>query len=333
MNNSVVLTRRRVAALATVATVVLGSALATGQTAQADVAASSGRTAAVAAPSSAVTVASYNVRKIYSTADWGNRRVAVADNIKSAAPDVIGLSEATPKTWAGNGRRQWADLLALMGKPYALATKGSDSSGTQLAYNSSRLSVASSGVKVLYKKGSARRYAVWAVFKDRLSGKAFFAVTTHLEPGSQTNSGYNTVRIKQARQVRDLAKVRSGGRPVVILGDMNSSRAAKPYNGQYKVFTGAGYVDPLDNAKATWDVGRNAIAENIVDAQYNTANHFSRQAPRTKLPIGTHIDYLYVSPGIRVETWRQVVSVDADGTFVGTIPSDHNMIEMQVHLS
>ena len=330
-NSFLVRTRRHRRALATFTALVLCNALATGQTAQADVVASSGLQTADD-PSQGLSIASYNVRKIYSTDDWGTRRQPVAHNITSAAPDVIGLSEATPKTWAGNGKKQWADLLALLGSPYALATSGSTSSGTQLAYDHDRLSVASSGVKVLLKKGSARRYAVWAVFNDRLSGKSFFAVTTHLEPGSQKSSTYNRVRIKQARQVRDLATTHSGGRPTVILGDMNSSRAAQPYNGQYKVFTGAGYIDPIDNAKAGWDVGSNAIAENIVDAQYNTANHFALTAPRTKFPIGTHIDYMYVSPGIRVETWREVVSIDEAGNFIGTIPSDHNMIQMQVHL-
>ncbi len=329
-NSFVVRARRRAGALATITALVVGSALATGQSVQADVVTS---LQTVDEPVPGLSIASYNVRKIYSTADWGARRQPVADNILGAAPDVIGLSEATPKTWAGNGRRQWADLLALLGSPYALATSGSTSSGTQLAYNRDRLSVVSKGVKVLIKYGDARRYAVWAVFKDRLSGKSFFAITTHLEPGSQKSSTINNVRIRQARQVRDLAKTYSGGRPTVILGDMNSSRSAQPYNGQYSVFVGAGYVDPIDNAKASWAAGDNAIAETMINAQYNSANHFLRTPPRTKFDVGTHIDYMYVSPGIRVETWRQVMALDEVGNFIGTIPSDHNMIQMQIHLS
>ncbi|MDR7087484.1 endonuclease/exonuclease/phosphatase family metal-dependent hydrolase [Aeromicrobium panaciterrae] len=326
-STSVVRTRAR----AIFAALVLASALATGQSAQAGAVSASGLQTADE-PSEGLSIAAYNVRKIYSTTDWGARRQPVADNILSIAPDVIGLSEATPKTWAGNGKKQFADLLALLGSPYALATSGSTSSGTQLAYNRDRLSVVSSGVKVLLKKGDARRYAVWAVFKDRLNGKSFFAITTHLEPGSQKSSTYNDVRIRQARQVRDLAKANSGGRPTVILGDMNSSRSAQPYNGQYKVFVGAGYIDPLDNAKASWAAGDNALAETMINAQYNSANHFYLTPPRTKFDVGTHIDYMYVSPGIRVETWRQVLSLDEAGNFVGTIPSDHNMMEMRVHL-
>lgn len=310
---------------------VLGAALVTSPSSHADVSASSSFQMDEP-PVPALSIASYNVRKIYSTSDWGARRQPVADNILSIAPDVIGLSEATPKTWAGNGRKQYSDLLELVGTPYKLATSGSTSSGTQLAYNSTRLSVASSGVKVLIEKGSARRYAVWAVFKDKLDGKSFLAITTHLEPGSQKSSTYNNVRIRQARQVRDLAKAHSGGRPTVVLGDMNSSRSAQPYNGQYKVFVDAGYIDPIDNAKASWAAGDNALAETMINAPYNSANHFSRTPPRTKFDVGTHIDYMYVSPGVRVETWRQVMSLDAEGNFIGTIPSDHNMIQMQVHL-
>ncbi len=310
---------------------VLSAALVTGPSAQAEVATSS-QLQTDDPPVPGLSIASYNVRKIYSTADWGARRQPVADNILSIAPDVIGLSEATPKTWAGNGKKQWADLLALLGSPYALATSGSTSSGTQLVYNRDRLSVVSKGVKVLLKYGDARRYAVWAVFRDRLSGKSFFAITTHLEPGSQTSSTNNNRRIRQARQVRDLAKAYSGGRPTVILGDMNSSRSAQPYNGQYSVFVGAGYIDPIDNAKASWAAGDNAIAETMINAQYNSANHFYRTPPRTKFDVGTHIDYMYVSRGIRVETWRQAMSLDEAGKFIGTIPSDHNMIQMQVHL-
>lgn len=311
------------------AALVLGAALTTGPSAHADVVTS---VQADDPPVPGLSIASYNVRKIYSTADWRARRQPVADNILGIAPDVIGLSEATPKTWAGNGKRQWADLLALLGSPYALATSGSNSSGTQLAYNRDRVSVLSSGVKVLIKYGDARRYAVWAVFRDQLTGKSFFAITTHLEPGSQTSSTNNNRRIRQARQVRDLAKTYSGGRPTVILGDMNSSRSAQPYNGQYSVFVGAGYIDPIDNAKASWAAGDNAIAETMINAQYNSANHFYRTPPRTKFDVGTHIDYMYVSPGIRVETWRQALTLDEAGKFIGTIPSDHNMIQMQVHL-
>lgn len=282
--------------------------------------------------SPALTAISYNVRKIGSTSDWAARRSAVASTIKAAQPDVLGLQEASPLTWATNKKRQYADLMTLLGSRYALVTSGAGTSGTQLAYDTTRLTVLDSGSSRLYKRGSALRYAVWAVFRDRTSNTSFFAISTHLEPGSQTSSTLNSVRIRQARQVRDIARSRAGGRPVVILGDMNSSRAARPRNGQYDVFTEAGYVDPLDNRSGSWASGANATAEHVVDGRYNGVNGLARKARLTAYPLGTYIDYVFVSPNVRVASWRTVVRLDATGSFVGTIPSDHNLLQVALHL-
>ena len=37
------------------------------------------------------------------------------------------------------------------------------------------------------------------------------------------------------------------------------------------------------------------------------------------------MDHLYVSPGVGVSTWGQVLDLDG-GKFRGTIPSDHNPV-------
>ncbi|MCW2826152.1 MAG: hypothetical protein JWQ91_3069 [Aeromicrobium sp.] len=288
-------------------------------------------TTSASTPSPGLTVATYNVRKMASVDDWTARRKAVAANILAAAPDVAALQEATPVTYKTNGRKQWADVMALLGSPYKLVTSGSGSSGTQLAYNSTRVSVVKSGIKMLTEKGDAERYAVWAILKDKLSSKTFFAVSTHLEPGTSTPE-LNEVRIQQAKDVLDVVRDNAGGRPTVIVGDMNSSRAAEPTNGQYGAFLGGGFVDPIDNTTATWSTGANATAEHIMDSNYNSGNKFQRLAPLTAFPNGTHIDYTYVSPRIRVATWRMVVKVDGNGSFIGTIPSDHNLIKMTIHL-
>lgn len=278
-----------------------------------------------------LSIASYNVRKMYSEADWTSRRKAVAANITTAAPDVIGLQEAIPTTYAANGRKQWDDLIRLIGSPYSLATSGSGSSGTQLAYNTKRVTLVKSGVKMLHELGSAERYGVWGIFKDKVGGKEFFAISTHLEPGSVTPA-LNEERKRQASDILALVKANAGGRPTVILGDMNSSRSAEPSNGPYDTFTDAGYVDPLDNAVGSWASGANATAEHIVDAEYSSANKLTKRAPLSSYPIGTHIDYMFVSPQIRVGMWRMVIKLDTTGSFIGTIPSDHNMIQMTVHL-
>jgi endonuclease/exonuclease/phosphatase family metal-dependent hydrolase len=278
-----------------------------------------------------IAVATYNVRKMYSEADWTGRRKAVAANIKSAAPDVIGLQEAIPKTYKPSGKKQWDDLITLMGSPYKLVTSGSGSSGTQMAYNTSRLTMVKSGLSVLAKLGEERRYAVWATFKDKVSGKSFFAVSTHLEPGTTTPE-LNDIRKKQAGEIVKIVADNAGGLPSVIVGDMNTTRTAEPNNGQYGVFTGAGYVDPIDNAEANWASGANATAEHIWESRYFSANKLTKKAPLSSYPNGSHIDYTYTSRDIRVATWRMYLNLNTAGEFVGTIPSDHNLIEMTIHL-
>lgn len=284
-------------------------------------------------PSPGLSVVSYNVLKATSGTNWAGRRGPVAENIKARQPDVLGLQEATPLTdGTEGGVKQYDDIVNLLGnEKFSLVTRAG-SSGTKIVYNTERLSVVDTGVKMLYVYGAAERYAVWAILEDKLSSKTFFVINTHLEPGSQTDSTNNSVRIRQAGEVVDLISAHAGGRPVVILGDMNSSRAAKPYNGQYAVFTGAGFVDPLDNATANWASGANATAEHIFDAQYNSYNGMEKEARLTSYPIGTNIDYVYVSPSIRVAEWRTMVKLDTTGSFVGTIPSDHNLLHVSLHL-
>lgn len=309
-------------------------------TALSEYSATEAQATASSAASPGVTVSTYNVHKARSGPSWPDRREAVAKNITSQSPDVIALGEATPisvTNSAGDRVRQYTDLLELIDDdiPYKYAASGDYTSGTKLAYNSARLVVLAQGSKILKKLGSSRRYAVWATFEDRQSGKRLFVVATHLEPGkgSASNTKYNKARVSQARQILALvADKNPKGHPVVIAGDLNSSRSTKPSNGPYNVFLGGGMVDPLDNAKASWTTGQNAIAETMIDVEYSSYNDFERKARRTSFPIGTNVDYVLVSRGVRVAQYQTVVDVDSDGRFVGTIPSDHNQVKAIIHL-
>ncbi len=295
---------------------------------------------AKATASPAIAVSTYNVHKASSGPSWTDRRRAVAENITRLAPDVIALAEASPVsviTPSGAKVKQYNDLLSLIDDdiPYRFAASDSYTSGTKLAYNSRRLTLLNEGKKTLTELGEQRRYAVWAVFSDKASGKRVFVVATHLEPGkgSATDTKYNTARIAQAKEILALVKARNPkGHPVVIAGDLNSNRSTEPSNGPYETLTDAGLVDPLDNAKASWTTGSNAIAETMVGVEYNSANAFETRARRTSFPIGTHVDYVLVSKGVRVVQYQVVVNVDSAGDFVGTIPSDHNQVSAVIRL-
>lgn len=274
------------------------------------------------------TVASYNILKTGSGPSWAKRRGAVAANIRSVAPDVLGAQEALQTKVSGvNGKSvsQWQDLLDLLGSKYKAATT-TNSQGTRLIYNTSRFALVKSGAKALTTIGTYTRYAVWAILEDKLSGKQGFFVSTHLEPGSNTSNAAKAARKKQAAEILALASAQAGGRPVVVVGDLNSSRATTTTNGAYQTLRAGGLIDPLGNADDTWFSSEPATAEHQIDVEYNSFNALERRARRTAYNVGTSVDQILVSDDVRVAIRQTVVSLDRDRKFVGTIPSDHNLI-------
>ncbi|MEA5116736.1 MAG: endonuclease/exonuclease/phosphatase family protein, partial [Propionicimonas sp.] len=269
---------------------------------------------------------------------WEKRRKALVANIKAQAPDILGIQEATPAKVksAKNGKsvKQHDDLLYLLGSKYRYATT-TNSEGTRLAYNTARLTLVKSGAQKLTTVGKYSRYAVWAILKDKIGGRQVFAVNTHLEPPSGGNANKNiwNARKKQANQIMDLiAKQNTGKLPVVLTGDLNSSRANKPSNGVYREFLERGLVDPLGDADDTWFRITPGIAEHEIGVEYNSFNNLERKARRTAYGVGTHVDYILVSRGVRVAKVQTVVSLDRNGKFKGTIPSDHNLITTTIHV-
>ena len=46
---------------------------------------------------------------------------------------------------------------------------------------------------------------------------------------------------------------------------------------------------------------------------------------------GSNLDYI-LTTRMRVSEWETAVAMDANGNFIGRIPSDHNLIRATVHL-
>ena len=46
---------------------------------------------------------------------------------------------------------------------------------------------------------------------------------------------------------------------------------------------------------------------------------------------GSNLDYILTSR-MRVSEWETVAAMDANGSFIGRIPSDHNLIRATVYL-
>lgn len=311
-----------------------------------------------------LTVASYNVKCANCFAGaaneltWAGRRAAVVANIKAQMPDVMGVQEAS-QGWLKDDSRpggvsQFEDLqerLQAAGANYQLANnkrnncvkdttptacvyadKGA-SQGTKLFYNASKVSLISQGSLALpvIRATDNPRYLAWGIFTQKSTNKKFFVGDTHLEPGGGTD--LQDLRKRQTQAITAEVKKRNPSNfPVLLTGDLNSHKWTAPTNAPYDVLTAAGYIDPLGNTYASDLPSGTATAEKTVAANYDSFNAFNRLAnARNSWGNGTYLDYIFTSK-MRVVEWRTVVNVDSSGNFIGTIPSDHNMVKATVQL-
>lgn len=307
-------------------------------------------------------IASFNVKCANCSGptelSWADRRGAVVSNIKSEMPDVIGVQEAS-QGWLGGetrpgGLSQFEDLqerLQAAGAAYKVTNAKRNncvkdttptscvykdqgaSQGTRIYYNTATVTLKSQGSLKLPEVTATDgdRYFAWGIFTQKSTGKRFFVGNTHLDPTSGT--AHYQMRIKQTQAiVAEIKKRNTESLPVLVAGDFNSHKWTVPSNGPYDVMTAAGFIDPLGNTyKADMPSG-SATAEKTVGAFYDSFNGFKRLAKaRHDYGNGTYLDYIFTSK-MRVAEWRTVVRVDSAGNFVGTIPSDHNMIRATVVL-
>ncbi|HEX9229926.1 MAG TPA: endonuclease/exonuclease/phosphatase family protein, partial [Arthrobacter sp.] len=292
---------------------------------------------------------------------WAGRRDTVVAQIKAKQPDVIGLQEVS-QAWLkdSNGDQlnlsQFEDLqqrLVAAGANYQLTNVNRNncvnsytptncvwkdqgaSQGTKVMYNADTVDMISQGSERLPYIDDAdnQRYVAWGIFRQKSSGNSLFFADTHIEPSSHTPE-YMDLKIRQAQRIADLIKEKNTlSLPVVIVGDLNSSKYMVPSNGPWDVFTGAGYIDPLGNDYGSTYPSGKATAEKRINAEYNSFNGFVRTLKKDSNhgANGRHLDYIFTSP-MRFAEWEMVLNKDANDNLVGIIPADHNMILGTVQL-
>jgi endonuclease/exonuclease/phosphatase family metal-dependent hydrolase len=318
------------------------------------------------APEVPLTVASYNIKcaNCYAGATnegtWYQRRDSVVATIRAQAPDVIGIQEASQgwlKDSKGNpiSLSQFEDLEDRLGAPYKVTNSHRNncvksytptncvykdqgaSQGTKIFYNTDVLRLVAQGSRRLSEIRSSDndRYVAWAIFEEIDTTKRFFFANTHLEPTADTSgqTRFANLRITQAKEILATIDARNPDRlPTFIVGDLNSSKRSIPTNGPYDAFLGAGYVDPLGNFYASTYTTQGATVENRIRTNFASYNGFRRLAPSVGWINAANIDYILTSPGVRVAEWETSVNIDADGNFIGRIPSDHNLLRATVQL-
>lgn len=318
--------------------------------------------------SNPLTVASYNVMCANCVVEsdtnvnalpWSERRGAVVDNIKSRMPDIIGVQEAS-QGWLNEpgqtgGLSQFEDLLQRLknaGAGYALSNSKRNncvdsttptncvyadqgaSQGTRIFYNAATVEIVRSGAKALPLAAVPEnpRFFAWAVAKQKSTGKLFFFGDTHLSTSKA--DGFYELRKQQAEAIVGVIKQENPtGLPVLMTGDLNSSKWQKPSNAPYDVFTNFGLVDPLGNDYWEQFPSMAATAEKRINTHLDSWNGFETLAPAadSKSANGSYIDYILTSK-MRVSQWETVANLDSAGNFAGIIPSDHNMIVAKVGL-
>ncbi|MDR7086542.1 endonuclease/exonuclease/phosphatase family metal-dependent hydrolase [Aeromicrobium panaciterrae] len=270
-------------------------------------------------------VGTYNVLK-WRKGNWSARRAAVVDLIKDSHLDVVGLQEAVPSYTPG-GPPQYQDIVNHLGSDWAVtrSNKKGPTGETRTVYNTTKLKQVAEGYQAL--AGSSRfrgttRYLAWSVFEQRSTGKQFIFANTHLTPG--TSGSVRAQHASEARQiVAALKAVNTHHLPVILVGDFNSGGSRTKSNSIYGTITGAGYIDPLVQSKKL------GMAEKVVDGNLTTSNGLNRTAPRRSNPA--FLDHIFVSR-MRVSQFQVVAKLDSAGRFIGTIPSDHNLVRATVYL-
>lgn len=187
-------------------------------------------------PDAPLNVMTFNIRmdtKEDGANQWSNRKDLAADLVKFHNADIFGAQEVL--------NHQLNDLLTRLPE-YAYIGVGREDGKTKgeyaaIFYKKDRFVLEDSGnfwlaedINAVGKKGwdaACERVATWGIFKDKMSGKKFFFLNTHLDHMGKV------ARHEGASLVLDEAHKLAKGLPVIVTGDFN----ATPDDDPIKVLT------------------------------------------------------------------------------------------------
>lgn len=283
---------------------------------------------------------------------WRERRPVVVSQILAKKLDVVGLQEANQSTiYKANldyGVNQYMDLVGALnakGGTYAVTNDamyncvrpGSSQSCTyqdngasnaiRIIYNTNRVTMVNQG-SIQYANqtpNTTARFLVWAVLRMKATGREFFFSTTHLDPYQKST------RMAQWTELINRVNSLSGGRPVVVTGDFNTSKFDDYAATYLPAMKNAGYGDVLNQSYQSTTIA-NPRAETLTNAWVGSYNGWQRniadygyEDARTK--IGNGIDWIFASNNLRVKQWGVTVTMDRQAALVkGVLPSDHAMV-------
>jgi len=321
-------------------------------------------TRAVASHSVDIRVASWNVLSVGLDKTrglqlpWRQRRGKVMAEILGEHVDAIGLQEVNQSTTMARrlvaGSTQYLDLrngLNRRGGHYALTNvnavdclngmsgyrcryRDRDASAQErILYNTNTLTMVSRD-SMKYRRHTAGRagsYLTWAVFRARATGKTFLFTSTHLEP---TNL---SVRRAQWQQMISRINQVKGSRPVVSVGDFNTTKYNPVAAQMLPAMRRAGYGDVL-NQQYRVNPAPNVRATRRVNGWISSWNKMTRNVrllgdPNRRTKTGNSLDYIFASNSLPVKEFKVVLDYNPQTLRVnGVLPSDHNLIRATITL-
>ncbi len=245
---------------------------------------------------------------------WTNRLPRLLKVVESRQFDVIGFQEAMPE--------QVEDLVKSLPEWSRVGVgrcKNGQDEAVCIFFRKARFELCDSGTFWLSEKpdepGSKSwnaawpRICTWGVFRDRKTGRKFRFYNTHLDHVSEL------ARINGVKMILEKVKAGMAEGPVFLTGDMN---------GIYKPPT-AENTAANDPILAILEVLKNSesVSETPHQGAVNTVQGF-RTKPSRKDEC---IDYVFVSPGIRVLS-HTTCDDKPDGKFA----SDHYPVVIRAAL-
>ncbi|WP_408895769.1 endonuclease/exonuclease/phosphatase family protein [Nocardioides sp. R1-1] len=255
---------------------------------------------------------------------WKKRQKQVVDRIGRMNADIMVFTEAHVAHKYGKKKRWIGKVMKKRGYTLACQTQRSKKRKlfSQVAY------VRSSAYAVVDRKRTSKgsRFTRFgdrdhgychALVQHRATGRTLALAALHLHDGEA-----DAARQQETAYVLGKLQARFGGQPTLLLGDFNSHRG-RDRKGESDtprlVLEGAGFADASD------------IAAWLTLPYLNSANGFEVDPPRSK-EWPTHVDRVFVSPGITVPAWENLAVLDGAGRYATPMASDHNPIKVTLNI-
>lgn len=281
-----------------------------------------------------VRVGTYNIR--LGTGDrgtpnaWEARRQDLAAFIRKLDLDAFGLQEVRPEQAAY--LREQLPEYAFVGEHRGADRKSDEAS--PVFYRKDRFEALKSGTfwlsetpDVPGRKGwgaACPRVCSWMWLKDRRSGRTFCFANTHTDHVSALARKEGMLLIIQRM------KEFGGGAPIVFTGDHNCRENEEPAQAVSKILSNALFVTETPPI-GPWRTftGWNYRANEVSSAEALKLPVAMRNARTGSPDCGPRIDYIYVTPGVRVKDYATHADTRPGTTLY---PSDHFPVTATIEL-